>query len=97
MFESSSKSRKSWNGRQMVWQSVLWIFAISSIYMFSRSGNHLLTGLLSYNAWGALENSKQLPVMKVFEVTHGKYVAHVQRVVREVAQTWQLSRNASNE
>ena len=22
MFESSSKSRKSWNGRQMVWQSI---------------------------------------------------------------------------
>ena len=31
---------------------VLWNFAISSIYMFSRSGNHLLTFLLCYYVWG---------------------------------------------
>ena len=31
---------------------VLWNFAISSIYMFSRSGNHLLTILLCYYVWG---------------------------------------------
>ena len=52
---------------------VFWIFVISwlsSINMFSRSGNHLLTGLLSYNA--PLDNPEQLPVMKVFEVTHRK-------------------------
>ena len=44
---------------------VLWNFAISSIYMFSMSGNHLLTFLLCYYVWGLLENSKQLLVLKV--------------------------------
>ena len=34
---------------------VLSIFEISSLFMFLRSGNHLLTFLLSYHVWGTLK------------------------------------------
>ena len=48
---------------------VLSSFEISSLFMFLRSGNSLLTFLLSYNVQGDLENSGHLPVREVFEVT----------------------------
>ena len=65
---------------------VLWIFAISSIYiyiyMYSRSGNHLLTFLLSYYAWGP-RKSKTTSGSEGFW-GHLQKVAHVQRVVRDI-------------
>ena len=38
--------------------SVLWIFEISSVFMFSRSRNPLLTFLLSYLVWVTSETSR---------------------------------------
>ena len=44
---------------------VLWIFTISSVFMFSRSRNPFLTFLLSYYVSGDLENLGQLSVQEV--------------------------------
>ena len=48
---------------------VLSSFEISSLFMFLRSGNSLLTFLLSYHVLGDLENSGNLPVQEVIEIT----------------------------
>ena len=36
MFESSSKSRKSWNGRQMIWQCIQIFFFLNLFFDYSR-------------------------------------------------------------
>ena len=47
---------------------ILWIFTISSLFMFSRSRNPLLTFLLSYDVWSHLDNPSQLPVWEVLMI-----------------------------
>ena len=48
---------------------VLWIFTISSLFMFSRSRNPFLTFLLSHHVSCDLENLSQLPVQEVLRGT----------------------------
>ena len=48
---------------------VLWIFTISSVFMFSMSRNPFLTFLLSHHVSGDLENLGQLPVQEVLRGT----------------------------
>ena len=51
---------------------VFWNFAISSIYMFSMSGNHLLTFLLCYNVWGPRKFKTTSGSEGFWEVIHKK-------------------------
>ena len=48
---------------------VLWIFTISSVFMFLMSRNPFLTFLLSHHVSGDLENLSQLPVQEVLRGT----------------------------
>ena len=48
---------------------VLWIFTISSVFIFSMSRNPFLTFLLSHHVSGDLENLSQLPVQEVLRGT----------------------------
>ena len=63
---------------------VLWNFAISSIYMFSMSGNHLLTFLLCYYVWGTSKIQNNFWFWRLNFWDHPWKVAHVQRVVRDI-------------
>ena len=53
MFVWTRKSRSTFGSRgsQRYWWFVLWIFTISSVFMFSRSRNPLLIFPLSYHVW----------------------------------------------
>ena len=53
LFELPRKSRSTSGSRYLEGTDdcILWIFTISSLFMFSRSRNSLLTFLLSYDVW----------------------------------------------
>ena len=53
---------------------ILWIFTISSLFMFSRSRNPLLTFILRYDVLSDLENPIQLPVWGVLVILSYKFL-----------------------
>ena len=88
-----SRSTSGSGGSQRYWWLCLMDFCnIFKIYVF-KVRESFLTGLLGYNAWGP-RKSKTTSGYEGFEVI---LMYRELSEIFEVAQTWQISRNASNE